>query len=261
MKRIVTDPRTVWLLGLTFTGLFYAIVIDVSRDAPLLSNLQGAALNVGSLAITALAARAVLRRWILRLDGWAMWAAHVALSIGFTLTWAWVLYVLTGISQGSAMRFTVVPFLEGPAQQWQLMQGMFAYAAVAALNVVEHRPVGTVLVLDNTQPGFRERFLVRDDGEVLTLTADEIISVIGADDYAEIITLDGTRLVSTTLGELEAVLDPRRFLRVHRSAIANLDHVKRAEPIGGGRMTLSLTAGPDLAVSRTGAKLLRERLL
>ncbi len=142
-----------------------------------------------------------------------------------------------------------------------MMQGLFAYAAVAALTVLEHRPAGSLLVLDTAAPDFRERFLVRADGEVLALAASDIVSIAGADDYAEIVTLRGTHLVSTTLGQLDSVLDPRRFVRVHRSAIANLDHVQRAEPVGGGRMTLFMKAGPDLPVSRRGAKLLRERAL
>lgn len=262
IKRTGPDPRLLWPIGLFVIGVAYSVVFAATRDASLLDDLKAAALNCLSLALTAAAARAVMKRWLLPLKGWAMWAAHLALASAFAVVWAWLLYVVTGISEaGSATRFEVVPFLEGAAQQWQVLQGLFAYAALAALTAVEHRPAGGLLVLDNTAPEFRQRFLMRGDGAVLSLTAADIVSVIGADDYSEIVTAQGAHLVSTTLSELEAALDPRHFLRVHRSAIANLDHVQRAEPTGGGRMTLSMRAGPDLAVSRSGARLLRERLL
>ena len=258
----MAETRGLWPIGLLLVGLAYLVAFQVSLDAPLLHDLRSAALNCLSLALAALAARAVLRRWLMPLRGWRMWVAHLAMAVVFALVWAWLLYVVTGISRsGSASRFSVVPFLQGAAEQWQMMQGLFAYVALAALTVLEHRPAGALLVLDNAAPDFRERFLLRTGDEVLSLAAADIVSVTGVDDYAEIVTDQGTHLVSTTLEALEGALDPKRFLRVHRSAIANLDHVRRAEPVGGGRMVLSMRAGPDLAVSRTGAKKLRERLL
>lgn len=75
-------------------------------------------------------------------------------------------------------------------------------------------------------------------------------------------TADGaTRLVATRLVEFEAALDPKRFVRVHRSAIVNLDRLVRADGSGGGRMLLHMAAGPPVAASRAGARALRERLL
>lgn len=260
--RISAGPKTFWTVGLAASAMAYLAVFELTLDAPLWRDLRAAGLNVGALTLTALGARAVLRRWILPLGGWRVWAAHTALAAAFALAWAWLLYVATGIAEsGSLRRFDVIPFLAGPAERWQMMQGLFAYAAVAAATVLEHRPAGALLVLDRAAPDYRERFLLRREGEVLSLAAADIVSVIGADDYAEIVTPQGSHLASTTLETLEAALDPTRFLRVHRSAIANLDRIVRAEPVGGGRMTLVMSAGPDLAVSRSGARRLREHLL
>lgn len=256
------DPRVVWTISLIVIGLCYTIIFASTRSRPLWLDIQAAALNCGSLGLTALAGRAVIRRWLLSLDGWRMWGAHLGLAAVFSVVWAWLLYVVTGIAQsGSISRFAVVPFLQGPAQQWQMMQGLFAYASVAALTVLEHRPAGSLLILDKADPEFRDRFLLKADDDVLSLAARDIVSITGADDYAEVVTPRGTHLVSTTLGEFEAALDTARFLRVHRSAIANLDYIERAESAGGGRMRLFMKNGPDLAVSRAGAKRLRERLL
>ena len=256
------NPRLVWAISLCVTGLCYTAIFAATRSRPFLLDIQAAALNCGSLALTALSARAALKRWVLPLTGWKAWAAHGVAAGGFAFAWTWLLYVATGIAQsGSVDRFSVIPFLQGPAQQWQLMQGLFAYAAVAALTALEDRPAGAMLVLDAASPEFRQRFLAKSDGDVVSLAARDIVSISGADDYAEVVTLQGRHLVSTTLGDFEAALDPARFLRVHRSVIANLDYIVRAEPAGGGRMTLFMSDGPNLAVSRAGAKRLRERLL
>lgn len=254
------DARVGWGVGflLVFSG--YAAVFSVSGDRHFLVDLQAAALNASSLAVAAFAARIIIIRWLLRLVGPYSLGAHAVVAVLFALIWSWLLYLLTGIVQsGSISRFDVVPFLQGPAQQWQMMQGLFAYAAIAALTVIEHRPARSLLVLDNRTAGYRKRFLLRADGAFLSLTASDIVSVTGADDYAEVVTTHASHLVATTLGDLEAVLDPDRFVRVHRSAIANLDHVKRAEPVGGGRMTLTMSAGRELPVSRAGARLLKDR--
>lgn len=256
------DPWVVWAICLVVTGLCYTAIFAATRSRPFALDVQAAALNCGSLALTAVGARAALRQWVIPMKGWRVWAVHLALAAVFAVTWTWLLFVVTGIAQsGSVSRFAVIPFLQGPAQQWQMMQGLFAYAALAALTVLEHRPAGALLILDQADPEFRERFLLRADGDVLSLAARDIVSISGADDYAEVVTLHGVHLVSTTLGEFESALEPGRFLRVHRSAIANLDHLVRAESAGGGRMTLYMRGGPDLAVSRAGAKRLRERLL
>lgn len=55
----------------------------------------------------------------------------------------------------------------------------------------------------------------------------------------------------------EASPDPSRFVRVHWSAIINLDHFDFAEPAGGGRMIARMSTGPDVQVSRAGATALK----
>jgi two-component system LytT family response regulator len=63
-----------------------------------------------------------------------------------------------------------------------------------------------------------------------------------------------------TLAELEEKLDPRRFFRAHRSAIINLDHLVRLEPVEGARYVAVLDGDARVEVSRTASRRLRERL-
>ncbi|ATQ41999.1 LytR/AlgR family response regulator transcription factor [Caulobacter mirabilis] len=88
----------------------------------------------------------------------------------------------------------------------------------------------------------------------------EIIAITGADDYAELRLAGGRRLLhAARLDQLESEL-PADFLRVHRSAIANLAFVQRLERAGDGRWRLHLAGGEVLNVSRSRLPALRDQL-
>ncbi|HWU12975.1 MAG TPA: LytTR family DNA-binding domain-containing protein, partial [Caulobacter sp.] len=87
----------------------------------------------------------------------------------------------------------------------------------------------------------------------------EILAVVGADDYVELRMIGGRNLLhAARLDGLTAQL-PANFLRIHRSVIANLDHVQRLER-DGDRWRLHLSEGAPLPVSRSRQPALREAL-
>ncbi len=75
-------------------------------------------------------------------------------------------------------------------------------------------------------------------------------------------TAAGRHYVNFTLDQLERRLDPRRFARVHRGAIANLDHAAALRPAFAGtyRLQLDDAARTEVPVSRNRARALRGRL-
>lgn len=105
-----------------------------------------------------------------------------------------------------------------------------------------------------------ERILVRDGSKVHVIAADEL-------DYAEA-RGDAVRLVAgerdltkpQTLSELEARLDPGRFVRIHRSYLLNLDRLARVELYAKDSRVAILRDGTRLPTSRTGWSRLRELL-
>ncbi len=105
------------------------------------------------------------------------------------------------------------------------------------------------------------RILIRDSGKIVILNACEIIWLEAMEDYVTIHTSDASHLVLQSLGGLESRLDPIKFIRVHRSAIVNLEAVRELVPLSGGRMMCRMTDGTEVAVSRTGAKKLREMMV
>ena len=87
----------------------------------------------------------------------------------------------------------------------------------------------------------------------------DIVAVVGADDYVELRLTDGRRLLhAARLDRLETEL-PATFLRVHRSVIANLAHVRGLER-DGGRGRLLMDDGPPLPISRNRLPAVRDAL-
>jgi two-component system LytT family response regulator len=68
-------------------------------------------------------------------------------------------------------------------------------------------------------------------------------------------------IVSYTLEQLEEHLDPDSFMRVHRSAIIHVDHIKEMIPWFSGRYKLILTGGHEVIASRERSKVLKDRLM
>jgi two-component system LytT family response regulator len=68
-------------------------------------------------------------------------------------------------------------------------------------------------------------------------------------------------VVGYTLDQLEARLDPQAFMRVHRSAIVQLRHVRELVPWFSGRYKLLLTGNHEVIASRERSKVLKDRLV
>src|SRR5947209_3199951 len=75
--------------------------------------------------------------------------------------------------------------------------------------------------------------------------------VDAAGDYMCIQTGDNTLILRETMKDLEKRLDPRRFQRVHRSTIVNLDLVRQVKPHTNGECFLVLDSGAQVKVSRS----------
>ena len=107
-----------------------------------------------------------------------------------------------------------------------------------------------------------ERFTVRVGQRQNILNAGEVLWFGAEDKLVFAATATGRHYVNFTLDQLERRLDPKRFVRVHRAAIANLDWAAALRPAFAGtyRLQLKDEARTEVPVSRQRARLLRERL-
>jgi two-component system LytT family response regulator len=101
------------------------------------------------------------------------------------------------------------------------------------------------------------RLAIRDDSNIRFLRFSEIAWLEGAGNYVKLHTKAREHLVRDSLKNLEERLDPTSFLRVHRSAIVNLDAIERLEPWFHGEFIVVLRDGTKVHSSRTYSERLR----
>jgi two-component system LytT family response regulator len=104
---------------------------------------------------------------------------------------------------------------------------------------------------------YLERVVIRDGAEILIIPVTNIDFVRGQDDYVEVFHEGRSTLTQQTLQHLETNLDPRQFVRVHRSYLLNVSRVARLEPWGQGSKMAVLSDGRTVPVSRSGEARLR----
>lgn len=92
---------------------------------------------------------------------------------------------------------------------------------------------------------------IKDQGQIFRVEVDSIERIDAAGDYMCIYTGGDTLILRETMKDLEKRLDPRRFQRVHRSTIVNLDLVKQVKPHTNGECFLVLDSGAQVKVSRS----------
>ncbi len=108
--------------------------------------------------------------------------------------------------------------------------------------------------------GWPDRLAVRARGRAVVVDLAEVRSIEASGNYARLQLLDTSYLTRRTMRELEGLLDPSRFVRVHRSHFVNLAHVRELRPLGDGDLAVVLADGRELVVTRTYRAELERRL-
>ena len=122
-------------------------------------------------------------------------------------------------------------------------------------------PSPTALRTSARRPGAPlERVVIRDGPQVHVLAVGKIDYVEAQDDYVGFKTGGRTLLKEQTLGELESQLDGRRFVRIHRSYLLNIERLARVELYAKDSRIAILTDGTKLPVSRAGYQRLQQLL-
>ena len=107
---------------------------------------------------------------------------------------------------------------------------------------------------------YAERIVVKDGTRVHIFPAAKLDYAEAQDDYVALASQGKKYLKQQTISSLEAALDPRNFVRIHRSYLVNLERVTRLEPYGKDSHVAILGDGSRLPVSRAGLARLKEFL-
>ncbi len=106
--------------------------------------------------------------------------------------------------------------------------------------------------------GPMRRLFVRSGAQLIPVPVESVAYLESDGDY--VIAHSGTarHMLHVALSRLEARLDPAKFLRIHRTHIVNLDHVRAFKRTAKGQMIAELSDGTRLAVGRSRAAELRQ---
>lgn len=107
---------------------------------------------------------------------------------------------------------------------------------------------------------YLERLAVKDGTRVFIIPVQKLDYAEAQDDYVELNAEGKKYLKQQTISSLESGLDPARFVRIHRSYIANVERIVKVEPYAKDSHVAVLTNGKQLTVSRTGYARLRALL-
>jgi two-component system LytT family response regulator len=120
-----------------------------------------------------------------------------------------------------------------------------------------------VLTYDHLAVASRlDRIPVRRKDDIVLVPVSQIASVEAEGELLHLTTGRQERhIITYRLKDLEARLDPAKFIRLSRSALANIDYIAKVTPMPGGLYTVKLQNGQELDVSRIQSRLLRGRLL
>ncbi len=107
---------------------------------------------------------------------------------------------------------------------------------------------------------FLERLVIKASGRIYFLETSEIDWIEAEGNYVSVHSAKKSHMLRETISSLESQLDPKKFVRIHRSAIVRLDFVQELQPWFHGEYRIILQDGTQLTLSRNYRDRLQEAL-
>ncbi|MEO6365261.1 MAG: LytTR family DNA-binding domain-containing protein [Luteimonas sp.] len=211
------------------------------------------------------------RAFPLHWDNWRrrlLW--HLPASMAFSLVHVLVMVGLRVlVYRTQAMEYDFSPW--HTELFYEYLKDARSYAGMVALielyRFILRRSQGEASLLDAPDEGpplepvdRPERFLVRKLGREFLVAASDIEWLQASGNYVNLRVRGHDYPLRSTIAGIEATLDPRLFVRIHRSYIVNLDHLASIEPLDTGDARIHLKDGGVLPCSRRQRDALRGRV-
>jgi two-component system LytT family response regulator len=166
-----------------------------------------------------------------------------------------------------AFELNAVDYLLKPVEKSRLRE-----ALNRALERIEHAEIvaeqnarvsDAIAVYESSlKPPYIERIPIRHGDEIVILPVAQIASIIAEGDLLFLTTIRNERhTITYRLKDLEARLDPAKFIRLGRGTLANIELIAKVNVMPGGTHVALLSNGQKLQVSRLQSRIIRERLL
>ncbi len=103
-----------------------------------------------------------------------------------------------------------------------------------------------------------ERIVVKNGTQIKIIPVQQVTFLEAYDDYVKIHTKDGVFLKNKTMSSFEKQLDPKQFVRVHRSFITKVDQLAKIEPMEKESYIATLLTGEKINISKSGYARLKQ---
>jgi len=190
-----------------------------------------------------------------RADGFALLAAHAERGFAVVFVTAHEQYAL------DAFDAQAVDYLLKPFDDQRFARALArAKAHVRRVRLESLAAEMATVLPPRAAPAGDDRLPVKDGPRTLMISVADIDWIEADDYYVQLHVGARAYLLREPLRDLEARLDPARFVRVHRSAIVNLERVAALGPDAGGDPCVRLRDGTELRASRSRRARLRALL-
>lgn len=112
----------------------------------------------------------------------------------------------------------------------------------------------------SNSPAQHERIVVKTGTKVKIIPVQDVIYLAADDDYVSVYTAEGSFLKNKTMNFFEQMLDPRYFVRTHRSYMVAIQQITRIDPYEKDAHLAILKSGAKIPVSKTGYVKLKQVL-
>ena len=119
------------------------------------------------------------------------------------------------------------------------------------INIVEREQRISALLEDRREaPKYLAWLMVKTPGRIILLDVNNINWIKAEGNYVQVHNGQKSFLIRETISNLEARLDPKAFLRIHRSTIVRINQIKELQPSFHGDYRVILHSGTRLTLSR-----------
>jgi two-component system LytT family response regulator len=145
-----------------------------------------------------------------------------------------------------------VDYLLKPFSKERFNKAIEKYLAQAPAPAQHTKKTEDLLEAVASSPAQHERIVVKTGTKVKIIPVQDVLYLQADDDYVSVFTAEGSYLKNKTMNFFEQMLDPRYFVRVHRSYIIAIQQITRIDPYEKDNHLAILKSGAKIPVSKTG---------
>lgn len=150
-----------------------------------------------------------------------------------------------------AFEVNAIDYLLKPVERVRFSQALARVRERVSVQGLDNQHVRALLQTLSAQTKYLARVALRSAGKISFVNIEDVLFVQAAENYVQLNLKSARHLLHVPIATLESSLDPRVFLRIHRSLIVNVKHIHELETGPHGEYVVVLHGGTRLQSSRS----------